>query len=376
MKSFFHTIVFTRNILNEELEDIFKLNNERIYKKPYGYIITEFNREGIRINIVKRTNEEIKYDKEHKCWCIKVLITPYKVVHNDCEIGYLINWDAYELVYDIVEKRLIEILGDYGYLDNWKLSMVDITKDIVTPSHKYTNEIIATLKATKLSYGYNAFVPSEEQIKKYDWNEKESYYYSNEKQGVSVKVYNKTYEMSTRGKSEYTENDKGRIRFELSLNKKFLNKKGFSKKDESKVDKRHIRILNKIYNNRDRLLYEYVVDNLNTGSMLSANIQEKYIKKMYSTKESRREKMNRLSKSYEQSKKRGDEMEFELYAYSRKEYNTVINHYETINISPIPLDNSIPYIPSVEDLFYEQYDSKLRNFVQKKTRKKEIWTYE
>ncbi len=376
MKSFFHTVEFSKKITNEELQEIYELNSDRIYKKSNGYVITEFNREGIRIKIVKRSSNEIKYDKGYLCWCIRVLITPYKVLHNDCEIGRLIDWSEYERVFDIVENRLIEVLGDHGYLDDWKFEMVDITKDIVTPSHKYTNEIISAIKAVKLPYGYQAFVPSKEQIEKYDWEDKESYYYSNKKQGISVKVYNKTYEMSTRGKADYVENDKGRIRFELSLKRKFINNEGFTDNTKSSVDNRYIKILKEVYSCRDRLLHDYVVENLNSGSMLSSTIQEKYIKKVYGTKESRREKMKRLSESFEHSKKLGEEMKFKSYLYSRKEYNTAINHYEEINVSPIPLDNSIPYIPSIEDLFNDQCDKELRSFVEKKTRMKEIWTYE
>lgn len=369
MSFFIHTFSLQKNAYYKQAKKIWTCYNDMNIKQEDGIIINHFAEEGLRIQISHRSNIAIHYDKEHKDTKIELIITPYKLLHPGNYLGEIRNrremHDASMRLYELLD----EIKSDTGVnlLKGAEIKRIDITKDVITPSQEYTREIIAVCKATSLQRGYYFCNPAKTQCELNGWNPQNACLYKNKSQGIKVKIYDKQQNLIDFRKavaSEETGN--GLIRFEISLEKELLKKKGYL------IDENYFSILNRVMENASDLFREYFLLIMDQGEMLSFPVLEKYIKCKKGNC-SAAKKMLEFSKIYNYFRKNGKEFDREHFPYSYKKFVGLRKKYVDLGLSPIPLSDACPYIPSFQNLFLEDIDMKMYKFAKKHTRGKEVW---
>lgn len=369
MSFFIHTFSLQKNAYYKQAEKIWTCYNDMNIKQEDGILINHFAEEGLRIQISHRSNIAIHYDKEHKDTKIELIITPYKLLHPGNYLGEIRNRREMHTALMRVFELLDEIKSDTGVnlLKGAKIKRVDITKDVITPSQKYTREIIAVCKATSLQRGYDYYNPKKEQCELNGWDPQNACLYKNKSQGIKAKIYDKQQNLIDFGKvvaSEETGN--GLIRFEISLEKNFFKEKGYL------IDEDYFSILNRVMENASDLFHEHFLLIMDQGEMLSLPVLEKYIKCKKGNC-SAAKKMLEFSKIYNYFRKNGKEFDREHFPYSYKKFVGLRKKYVDLGLSPIPLSDACPYIPSFQNLFLEDIDMKMYKFAKKHTRGKEVW---
>ena len=86
MNPFIHTFSIVVNITGEELGILLKryrwIDLKKSYKGDYyNYSIIEFCKNGLQMQIRKRIEEEVTYDKKHDQFQMELVVTPYKLLH-------------------------------------------------------------------------------------------------------------------------------------------------------------------------------------------------------------------------------------------------------------------------------------------------------
>lgn len=372
MSVFIHTFSLQKKESFDRAEKIWTYYNNENISKEEGILVNHFAKEGLRIQMRYRSDEEVRYDKEHKKIKIELVITPYKLIHPGEDMGKILKYTDM----DRAIKRLFELLEEIkrnteiDLSEDLQVNRVDITKDIITPSQIYTKEIIAVCKATSLPRGYHFCNPSKMECIEKGWNPKNACLYQNKNQDVKVKIYDKQQNLMDYGKLDSTDvTENGLIRFEISLGRKFLKKNGFMKEDT------FLDILYMVLKKGDQLFRSHFLIIMDQGQMLSFTLLEKYIKRKKKKRPSDIEKMLIFAKVYNGFRKHGEEFQREKISVSDKVYYKLKEKYHSLDLSPIPLADECPYIPSFTDLFGGTMDLSVVKFVINKTRGKEIWSY-
>lgn len=372
MNVFIHTFSLSVNITYEELSKLYIyrwMPLDNAYKgKKYMATITEFCKEGLQLQIKERTNQEIIYDKEHRPLRMDLIVTPYKLLHPDKCLGKITEIQEMKKAIKALEILIDKVQEDTGILirRNLKIERVDITCDVVTPSDEYSKEIIAVFKTIRLPYGYHRSILSEEDIDEYCLKSEDGSLFYNKSQNLFAKVYDKKENIKNR--EEYQEFQKeGLVRYEIELTRKYLKQAKILENENV-----YTCILNVMQFAED-IFMGFLIDAINDMPMLSGKVLNDYLELKYSGKEKTLEKLRQFSKMAFYCKKRGLEFSPEQCGMSHKAFHNCYKKFIDMGISPIPLDDACPYIPSVESMLNEEIEKKWLRYAQKKTRGKELW---
>lgn len=375
MNTFIHTFSLSVNITADECKKLYlykwmPLNNT--YKgKKYISAIIEFCSCGLQILLRECHDEEIRYDKKHCPYRMEIVVTPYKLLYPDKCLGAIVGVNdlqkALIRLRDLLEN--IETDTKISIIKRFRIERVDITCDVITPSDEYSHEIIALLKTADLQYGYKKLEPTELDVKKYGWNQENAYLFYNRNQGVFVKIYNK--KENIRGTSEYQElKNKGLLRYEIELTRKYLKKKDFLYEDNLSA------CLMAIMEHSKELMKQHIISNMYDLPILSQKVLNDYLEIKYGKKEKTYSKLKNFCKMAYKCKLHNKEFSATQCKMSEKVFDNCFRKFEKIGVSPVPADDICPYIPSVTYMLDGLTENRFLYFAEKQTRGKELWLYE
>ena len=360
MKPFIHTISLKTYISLDDknkLQEVFKsdivwLGNEK------KYIMHKFGKNGVLIKMSNRSDKEIKYDKEHRMYKVKIIVNLFKLLNPEKIYGQFLDendiYSACHVLRNIF--RCIETQSRINLLNNLILSRVDVAKDVVTPSDGYTLEVIRLSKLAAKKYGYENYVPTEEKKKKWSL-ENSSMYYSDY---VNAKIYNKKQDLKDHN-ADIDLDAKGLLRFEASLKLCELKRQKYIL-EEFNIDELS-NILYKITCDGEEVLKRYFKEVLTDGSMITKSLQNKYFEMKYGGKNTRIKNMKEYRKAV------NNKVDYDFT--SDKAYR-IKKHFENTGLSPVYTNNDFPYIPSFSDILDEKVNKDILNYVFIKTKEKNI----
>ena len=351
MKPFIHTISLKTNISLEDknkFQDAFNahfvwMGNEK------KYIMHKYSKKGVLIKLSNRSDEEIKYDKEHRMYKVKIVVNLFKLLNPEKLYGWLTDENDIYSACQVLKSvfQCIEIHSGINLLNNLILSRVDVAKDVVTPSDEYTLEVIRLSKLAAKKCGYRNYIPSGEKLKKKWQIENSSMYYNDY---VKAKIYNKKQDLKDHDIDAGIDS-KGLLRFEASLKLSELKRQGcFS--ETFNIDNLS-NILYKITCDGDEVLKRYFKDVLIDGSMITKRLQNKYFEMKYDGKNTRIKNMKEYRKAV------NDKTEYDFT--TDKSYR-IKKHFENIGISPVFTQEKFPYIPSFSDMLDGKVNEDVLNY--------------
>lgn len=372
MKIFIHTFSISVNITREEYRKVISYKWMPLKKSYTGeeYIssVTKFCDSGLRIQIKKRNEQEICYDKGHRPLRMDLIVTPYKLLHPGKCLGAITDLDELRKALKELSTLVDKIEKETGIVidRNYKIQRVDITCDVVTPSDVYSREIIAASKTADLPYGYLKCEATDEQVEEYGWEREDCSLYYNKNQSLFAKIYDK--KKNIQGTDEYADlQKKGLIRYELELTRKFLKQKGLLEQDDL------TKCLMSVMNSAEELFKKYFVDNLYKMPAFSLKVLDQYLDMKFAGKVKTIEKLKGFCRAAYRCKKQRMTFDATQCGMSDKAFDNCCKKLEDINISPIPAEADCPYIPSIEDLLEGVVENKLLWFADRHTRGKELW---
>ena len=372
MRIFIHTFSISVNITKEEYRKLISykwMPLQKSYKsKDYFSSVIEFCDNGLQIQIKKRNEKEICYDKRHRPFRIDLVVTPYKLLHPGKNLGAITDLDELREALKVLSTLIDKIENDTGIVidSKYKIRRVDITCDVVTPSDAYSHEIIAASKTADLPYGYSKCEATEEQMEEYGWEREDCSLYYNKNQSLFAKIYDK--KKNIQGTEAYSDlQQKGLVRYELALTRKFLKGKELLEQDNL------VKCLAAVMSSAEELFRAYFLEKLYGMPMLSLKVLDQYLELKYAGKIRTLEKLKRFCRAANSCKKQGLTFSAMQCDMSDKVFENCCEKFEDINVSPIPADNDCPYIPSIEDLLDGTVENKLLWFADKHTRGKELW---
>lgn len=340
MKEFIHTFSLTFHLFSWEKDRI-----ERTFCESFFYnstdkvlVLSKYVERGVRIEIKYSSQNERKYDKEHKEYKIEIIVTPAKLLHKDESMSKLFLEDEYTAACDELKNIIkeIETLSGVSIWKEVKIKRIDVTKDVETLSENHSDEIIRLAKKSMYKAGCHIWKPTEEEIIKTGWLEKDSVLFFNHNQGVDSKIYNKAVDLKNQ-KQDVNLNH-GLIRFEVSLKRKFLRANGLIDSDYIEIDDIS-GLLCRIITLSESLLKEYIAESFFEGRMLSKKLQKKIIRKYCNNKPMRYEKMMAYRDACNENAK-------SIKHIDAKVRERLKNHFKALRLSPIYALPEFEYIPS------------------------------
>jgi hypothetical protein len=350
MNEFIHTFsansylfALEKDKLQEAYREDFFYNSEERH-----FVLSKYAERGLRIQIKFTKNNEKKYDKKHRDCKVEFIITPAKLLYPGETMQKLFNKEDYIKAIENLKALLGEIELQSG-INLWrevKIKRIDLAKDIGTPSDEFSQEVIRIAKKALYKTGYKLFTPTEEDVKKTDWSEKDSILFNNHNQGVNSKIYNKLQDMKNQGLD--TMHIKGLLRFELSLKRDYLKR--------LECNGTHISLnelsslLCSLLERSAELMQKYIAGPLWSGGMLSKELQKKFIKINCKSKKAKYQKMI----SYRTQCNR--------YGIDRNDHSLEL--FDAISLSPLYVGNEFRYIPSFSNLLSGTTDERIERFLK------------
>lgn len=349
MKEFIHTfsaITYVTLSEKEQLqhafrEDFFYNSAEKLF------VISKYAEQGLRIQIKFTKKKEKQFDKQHRDCKIEWIVTPAKLIYPGETMKRLLTAEEYTQACERLEVLFKEIEQQSGvYLgDEIKIRRLDIGKDIITPSNEYSREVIRLGKLALHQNGYHLWVPNEQDIEKTGWAEADSCMFYNHNQEVNAKIYNKLEDLK---KNNHDISDiTGMLRFEVSLKRKFLIRY-CGMHMENLILSDLPALLGHVINQASDLMRTHMIGPLQSGHMLSKELQKKYIRCRY----------------------KGDKKRQKMFAYRRVcnrngiiPHGRVVEYFEEIALSPLYTSEEIRYIPSFANLLAETEDETFKRFL-------------
>ena len=317
------------------------------------YIFSKYAGRGFRMEIEFVSSAEKKYSKKHYNYRAEWIVTPAKILYPGQPMKKLYTQEEYdkacECLYDILAE--IKKESSIDLLDETKLHRMDIAEDIKASSDEYSQEVIRMAKKALHKYGYNLWSPTEEDIAKTGWDDKNSILFRNHNQEVQTKIYNKLEDM--RNNSYDTENLSGLLRFELSLKRKFIRDQEYMTEKYLTTENLPV-ILGKILHEASDLMQEHIVSPLWSGAMLSKDLQKKYIRIRCKEKKTKYKKMM----AYRKECNRKSSMDEVV------ENPTAERYFREIGLSPLYTKDTVAYMPSFADLLNMTEDEEIKRFVK------------
>lgn len=124
----------------------------------------------------------------------------------------------------------------------------------------------------------------------------------------------------------------------------------------------------------EQLFEKYFVENLYSMPMFSVKVLLDYLDKKYGGRDKTYDKLKKFCKLAYQCKKNGVPFTAEECGMSDKAFANRYNKFMDINISPIPAEGNIPYIPSVQKMLNGEVENAHWAYAKQQTRGKEVWS--
>lgn len=372
---FIHTFSYENTLSYTSAEKIWRTYNMHIINNDENeFYVMKFSEQGLRIYFRYRTKKEIKYDKEHAAIAVEWIVTPYKILHPGNPMGKIMASDQFTLVLKKLHEMFISIEQQTGvtFISKLKIKRIDLTCDVMTPSILYSREIISVCKATRLRSGYSFWTMTKEQKEKKGWDDRAACLYKNKSRGILGKIYDKKDNLSELGYFSILAglHNKGLLRFEITLERQAL------KKNEILYYGCSNQSLFLVMKEAKTLFKKYFLDVFDQGDMLSETLLGRYIKQIFPTQKKTQNDMLELCKIYNCCRKHSKEFRLEDFPHSEKTLKRIQKKYENFSLSPIPLSDQCPYIPSFTKMLEGSYSDMLMNYARIHTRGKEYWDNE
>jgi hypothetical protein len=355
MNEFIHTFSAKTHLFTKEKDNLTRAYHDKIFydSEDKVFVLHKYAENGVRIEIEFNSNPEKKYDKEHREYKVKLIITPAKLLYPGEAMAKLYTIDEYKLAFEKLDVilREIELYSGVSLWKDAKIQRVDISKDIETESDEYSKEVIRLSKLALHKTGYHLWIPTKEDINKTGWAEDDSTMFYNHNQEVSTKIYNKLSDLKNQNYD--TDNIKGLLRFELTLKRNFLKNHGLIKSGNNQFSELEP-LLSMVLDNAEGLMQTHVVAPLWNGNFLSKKLQKKYIKKHCKTQESKCEKMLKYRDSCNQG--------IVLTVGKVSEY------FSEIELSPLYTSKAFTCIPSFACMLSNTENEKIKKFIENKSR--------
>lgn len=228
MNEFIHTFSIVTYMTTEQREQMSRCYGEDYYFEhmKQKWIFRRYADRGLRAEMEYTSYNEKKYNKKHGDIRTEWIITPAKLIFHGKPMAKL--YTPYE--YAEACRQLQDLSGmireecGVNLFEEAKLTCVDLTKDITTPSEEYSHEVIRLAKLAFDKYGYRAWTADELDERKEEWKDEDAVFFRNHNQEVKAKIYNKKADLELYGQD--TSNLSGLIRFELTLKRKYMKKQG------------------------------------------------------------------------------------------------------------------------------------------------------
>ncbi len=358
MNTFIHTISLKKYINTTDktkLTEVYK-NNTLWLATEKNYIMHKYSNLGITLKIAKNSKPEETFDKQHHKYKVEIIINLFKLLHPGMEYGMITKENDIESAINNAIEILNSIHSESGiYLhDNLILKRVDIAKDVITPSDEYTLEIIRLSRLAPKKYGYTNYTPDEKSKKKKWRLEDSSMYYS---KNINAKVYNKKQDLVNHNFSLDIDN-KGLLRFEVSLKTKPLIENGYINSKQIQLKDLSVPLC-KVTRASESIISNYFKQVLMDGSMVSKQLQNKYLKMKFDGKNVRIKNMKTYRDAVNNKNK---------YDFTTDKAYRALRHFESIKLSPVY--TVFPYIPSFSDILDGKTDEEISRFAYIKPKDK------
>lgn len=356
MNEFIHTFSFTTHLFSWEKDRIACAYREHFFynSQEQVLVLSKYADRGVRLHIRFNPFAEMKYDKQHRSCKMEIIVTPAKLLHNGEVMCKLLSQEEYTDACGELENIIQEIEATSG-VKIWKevkIKRIDITKDIVTPSERHSDEIIRLAKKAMIRTGYHIWKPTELDIIQSGYEEKDSILFYNHNQGVKSKIYNKAVDLRIRNSNFGSEH--GLLRFEVSILRKCLKENRMIEGDYIEIyDVK--KLLTDVLCISEALLKSYTVDSFLDGAMLSKKRQKKVIARYCSHKSGRYERMI----AYRDACNKGKES---IGIVDPKRRERIARHYAALHLSPIYTLPEFTFIPSFSDLLDGKWNFETRNY--------------
>ncbi len=163
-----------------------------------------------------------KFDALHRRFRADLIVTPGKLLYPGHAMMNLYTIEEYDKACYELYRILDEIENATGVdlLTEGRLYRVDVTKDIVTPSDEYSQEVIRLAKKGLYKRGYRFMEPVDDDKRIDSFKDENAVFFHNKRQDVKSKIYNKLEDLKIHhyNTSEMT----GLLRFELALKRRAL----------------------------------------------------------------------------------------------------------------------------------------------------------
>ena len=335
MNFFIHTLSLSNNITYEQMQTLCHAykgitSYDDLQKKKFT--ITEFDKKGFRIILKKRTDKEIRFDSTHRQIQAEMIANPYKLLHNGEALGQISNQK--DFIFSTQELfGILNQINEQCFVDlypGFKIERVDITGDIMTPSNKYTKEIISASKVNQLTYGCQYKNPTDEECLQNGWDPENANLFCNNSQGVYAKIYDKRQNLTDLGHDVSRFSDRGLIRYEISLSRKYLKKQGYLHNDDI------LYCYDSVMKYASVIMMDFFVRNGSPNDMMSFTLIEKFLWKKLKTKLKRIDNMIVFEKAAEACRKKKLLFCPKTLGISDKAFSTLNKHFEELCLSPSP----------------------------------------
>ena len=163
---------------------------DRIHNK---HVFTKYTQRGFRMEIKDADPMVTKFDALHRRFRADWIVTPGKLLYPGCAMMNLYTAEDYDKycyeLYRILDE--IEYATGVDLLKEARLYRVDVTKDIVTPSEEYTQEVIRLIKKGLFKRGYKFMEPIDDDKRIDALKDENAVFFHNKRQDVKSKIYNK-----------------------------------------------------------------------------------------------------------------------------------------------------------------------------------------
>lgn len=342
MNEFIHTFSLNAHLFSWEKDKLEESYREHFFynSKEQVLVLSKYAERGVRLHIKFNPLAEQKYDKQHRDCKIEIIVTPAKLLYRGEAMRKLVAKEEYVAACIELRNIINEIERQSG-INLWrevKIKRIDITKDVLTPNEKYSDEVIRLAKKAMVKAGCHIWKPSELDVLQSGYQEKDSILFFNHNQGVNSKIYNKVSDLK-KSYAEYSP-DHGLIRFEVSLMRKYLKTNQLITTDYIELNDIQ-RLLCDVVDSAERLLKAYTVEAFLDGYMVPKKLQKKVIQRYCNHKPGRYERMLAYRDAYNKGKES---------IVDPKKRERIAEHYAKIGLSPIYTAPELEFIPSFSDM--------------------------
>ena len=346
---FIHTMEFAKPI---DTEDFLYFKNSFDFMRDHSYspeneryvncILAD---SGVIMTVRRCSNNEIMTHKS--AFMLEFRIDPNKLLYTGDVIRHIHDRELFKDAIDALCNKIEFLAGSRGHgdIDEYRLSRLDITRDVHGIPEKMIHEVNRMLYRLPMYEGYGHNTELEENCT--DFRREDSFNAVNSSRGIEFVIYNKHQaaldnDFSDEALSFY----KDTVRIELRCKKKYIDKH-FKGKNMRKT------LLNAFDNMRESVmeiygrLFKFPTD----VCMLESKLLIKYLFERCESKKDRCRRMVTLLNGLDKYPEESLQAVLDSLYCSEKRQQKIKDNYEEYGVSPISVrDTTVPFIQSLDSL--------------------------